>query len=167
MNAIVCIDSKNGIGMKGELLYRIPEDLKRFKLKTSSGECNVVIMGRKTYENIGKPLPGRINIVMTTKKYKIPGVITSQNVLSTMKMLNGLSNCNIDDNVFVIGGSEIYSLFEDYIKNVYVTRVFKYKLCDTTFPIPENYVMTNCTSIFEYKKIKYRYEKYLNASPQI
>ena len=76
MISIIAAVSKNGvIGVDNKLPWNLPEDLKRFKELTTN---NVVIMGRKTYESIGKPLPNRINIVVTRNKdFFVPGVLTA------------------------------------------------------------------------------------------
>lgn len=162
MNAIVCIDMANGIGMDGNLLYRIPGDLKDFKTNTSKGECNVVIMGRKTYESIGRPLPGRLNIVLTTRNIKIPGVIVAHTVSEVLKMVSHLKECCVNDNVFVIGGSDIYALFIDHIKTIYVSRVFDHKKHDVSFDIPVGFARIESKCKIRHNDIQYRHEKYLN-----
>ena len=67
---IVAIDKENGIGKQNSLPWHIPEDLKYFAKLTKGKGNNAVIMGRKTYESIGKPLPNRLNIIITTQKDK-------------------------------------------------------------------------------------------------
>jgi dihydrofolate reductase len=163
LNAIVCIDNNGGIGKNGKLVNNIPADLRRFRQKTSRGDCNVLIMGRKTYESIGRPLPGRVNIVLSRNKMDIKGVTIANNVDEVMSMLRTLKMSDVDDNVFVIGGSEIYKQFEPYVKNLYVTRVFEIAKCDTFYKIDQSFNIVNCSRIFEYKGVGYRYETMFNT----
>ena len=160
LNAIVCMDSNGGIGKNGKLVNNIPADLRRFKQKTSRGDCNVLIMGRKTYESIGKPLPGRISVVLSRNKRVIKGVTIANSVDEVLCMLETLKMSYVDDNVFVIGGSEIYKQFEPYVKNLYVTRVFDIVKCDTVYKIDQSFSIANRSSIYEYMGVGYRYEKY-------
>ena len=164
LNAIVCINNHGGVGLNGKLLYRIPDDLKRFKQKTSAGDCNVVIMGRKTYESIGRPLPGRINIVLSRKKSTTTnGIIVVHGVEEALSMLKSLKMSYVNDNVFIIGGSEIYKQFEPYIKHLYITRVFDEAKCDTVYNTSGHFNIISSSSVLEYKNIKYRYETYINV----
>src|SRR3990167_322454 len=103
ISVIVAIQSRdNAIGKKsGELLFRISDDLKRFKNLTMG---HLIIMGRRTYESIGKPLPGRTNIIITRKPdFKAEGCVIAGSIEEAIK--NG---GEIDAEVFVIGGGEIY-----------------------------------------------------------
>ena len=126
---IVAVDKNNGIGYKGELLYRIPEDLKRFKKLTIG---NTVVMGRKTYESIGYPLPDRTNIILTKdKNYKVDNdlVIVINKIEDIIEKYT-----NSKEEVFIIGGSEIYELFLPYVDKIYTTVIFDKKVADRFFP---------------------------------
>ena len=79
---IAAVDENNGLGYNGDLLFKIPEDLKRFKALTTG---NIVIMGRKTYESLGRPLPNRQNIVVTSKAIDFPPEGTSIFQVKTLK----------------------------------------------------------------------------------
>ncbi|OAQ38333.1 dihydrofolate reductase [Pedobacter psychrophilus] len=126
LSLIVATDSENGIGKNNQLLWHLPNDLKFFK-KTTSG--HTVIMGRKTYDSIGKPLPNRRNIIITRKKdLKIEGVEVFN---SLEKALNACAN---EEQAFVIGGGEIYREALPLIHQIYLTKVHHQFNADTFFP---------------------------------
>ena len=108
ISAIVAVDKNWGIGYQGQLLEHIPEDLKRFKELT---QYNVVVMGRKTWESLPKKelpkLPERVNIIISNsvREYRCIGDLTF--MLSLPQAIDYLRTC--DENVFIIGGGQIYS----------------------------------------------------------
>ena len=120
--------SKNNIIGDGEkLLWRLPSDLKRLK-KITMG--NPLIMGRKTYESIGRPLIGRANIVLTRKKkWKKDGIIVVNNLDEAVKNSNIWINKNFqkkqrkNKNIFIFGGGDIYKLALDYCQKIEMTVV--------------------------------------------
>ena len=115
INIIVAASTNGVIGVRGELPWRIPDDLKRFKALTVG---NPVVMGRRTFESIGRPLPGRQNIVITRQAdYEAEGcdVVTSP--------ADALRVAGDADEIVIIGGSEIYSLFLPKASRLYLTRV--------------------------------------------
>lgn len=123
---IVAISKNNAIGKDNELLWNIPEDLKHFK-DTTSG--HTIIMGRKTFESIGRALPNRRNIIITRdESYSKDGV---EIVNSLIKALDA---CKYEDEVFVIGGGEIYRQALPFADKLYVTHVEKEYEADTFFP---------------------------------
>jgi len=136
MIAIVAADNNWGIGYKGNLLKRIPEDLKRFKELTTN---NVIIIGRKTLESFpnGKALPNRINIVLTRdENYKADNVIIVHNLEELNNELNKIHNKQI----YVAGGGQIYRQLIDYCTDAYVTRIDDtYNNADTFFPTIDVY----------------------------
>ena len=117
--------SKNRvIGDSNTLIWHLPEDLKRFKQLTTG---NAIVMGRKTYESIGRPLPNRRNIIITRDKdYSIEGCEVV-NSLEEAFLITG-SNC------FVIGGGEIYKQSLSYSEKIYLTLIDKDFEGDTEFP---------------------------------
>lgn len=124
MNAIVAVDENWNIGKDNDLLVRIPEDLKRFKEMTS---CRMIIMGRKTAESLpnGEPLKGRMNTLLTRNtSYKRYGFSVYNDITD---LLMDIVPSRIED-VFIIGGSEIYNLLMPLIDTFYVTKIHK------TFP---------------------------------
>jgi dihydrofolate reductase len=133
--AIVSVDKNWGIGYNGKLLAYIPEDMRFFKEKTTN---NIVIMGRKTYESLStKPLPHRINIVVTSKIDK-PCVIEDNTMFVTMdfiKMFLSTLSPNNPMNYYIIGGGQIYKELLPFCDTAYVTKLdHAYGDVDTYFP---------------------------------
>lgn len=124
--AIVAMTSDRIIGRDGTLPWHLPEDLAFFK-RTTSG--HPIVMGRKTYESIGRPLPKRRNIVLTRdSNWAVPGVETIHGS-ADLATLDGL-----EGTVFVIGGAEVYSAFLDLTDELLVSRVHEDFTGDTRFP---------------------------------
>lgn len=114
--SIVVACSKNRVIGRGlELPWRLPNDLKRFKALTLG---HPVIMGRKTFESIGRPLPDRKNIVITRQKDFCP-----QGVETVGSMEEALELCRLVDEVFIIGGGEIYKMALPQVNRIYLTLV--------------------------------------------
>ena len=129
LSIIVAKSINNAIGKDNKLLWKIPDDMKRFKEITTG---HIVIMGRKTFESIGKVLPNRLNIILTRDpNYKIDD--------PNVKILGGVSDLEEyikDENEnFVIGGAQIYSILMPKCKKLYVTQVNKDFVGDTYFPV--------------------------------
>ena len=129
LSIIVAKSINNAIGKDNKLLWKIPDDMKRFKEITTG---HTVIMGRKTFESIGKVLPNRLNIILTRDpNYKIDD--------PNVKILGGVSDLEeyiSDENEnFVIGGAQIYSILMPKCQKLYVTQVDKDFVGDTYFPI--------------------------------
>jgi dihydrofolate reductase len=113
--AIVATDLNNAIGKDNKLLWHLPADLKFFK-ETTMG-CPI-IMGRKTYESIGRLLPGRRNIIITRNTdYKVLGA----EIFTTVE--HAIESCSKEEKVFVIGGAEIFKLTEKFTDIIYRTLV--------------------------------------------
>ena len=127
---LICAISKNNvIGKENNLPWNIGDDLKRFKELTSN---NIIVMGRKTYESIGRPLPNRRNIVLSNNTdLKIENV---EVVNSSQKVLD-LYNKNIgEEDLYVIGGAYIYDLFLDNCEYLNITFIDKEFEGDAYFP---------------------------------
>ena len=129
LSIIVAKSINNAIGKDNKLLWKIPDDIKRFKELTTG---HTIIMGRKTFESIGKVLPNRLNIVLTRDpNYKIE----DENV----KILGGVTDLeqyiNDDNENFVIGGAQIYSILMSKCQKLYVTQIDKDFVGDSYFPI--------------------------------
>jgi len=126
VSVVVAIAENNAIGKNNQLLWHLPADLKHFKQITSG---HTVIMGRKTYDSIGKPLPNRRNIVMTrTEGLQIPGVEVTDNIEGALAL------CTMDEEVFIIGGAEIYKSTMNITNRIYLTRVHQSYEADAFFP---------------------------------
>lgn len=129
--AIVAMTPERVIGREGDLPWHLPEDLAFFK-RTTSG--HPIVMGRKTYESIGRPLPKRRNIVLTRDTtWTAPGVEVIHSP-ADLAELEGL-----DDKVFIIGGAEIYAAFLDRLDELLVSWVFEPHAGDTRFPLFEEH----------------------------
>ncbi len=101
MISIIVAVAENGvIGDKNSLLWHISEDMKHFKAITSG---HPVVMGRKTYESLGRPLPGRTNVVVTRQEIEIEGC----RVVHSLE--EALAQFPADEEIFIIGGAEIYA----------------------------------------------------------
>ena len=128
ISLIVAASLNNAIGKNNQLLWHLPNDLKFFKNTTWGFP---VIMGRKTFEAVNKPLPGRINIVITTMAgWSADGVIVAGSPDEAIQKATE-TNCN---EIFIIGGGEIYSQFIDRADKIYLTRVDANLEGDTFFP---------------------------------
>jgi len=148
---IACV-SKNGIiGRDNDLIWKIPDDLKRFKTFTTG---HVIVMGRKTFESIGsKPLPNRLNVVITSQK--IEGVDCYN---STEGILERFKNRD----VWVIGGQ---SIFESFIKDADVlelTEVDETVYGDVKFPEIPKYFIVEKSIDGEYNGLNYKFVTYGN-----
>ena len=129
MKMIVCVSENFGIGLNNELLFSLPPDMKFFR-ETTSGK--VVVMGRGTLDSFpgGRPLKNRINIVLTRDRNFIrEGAVVCH---STEEVLDYVKQFDSDD-VFVIGGGQIYEMFRPYCDEALVTKVMEKAECDTFF----------------------------------
>lgn len=124
--AVVAHDKNRLIGGNNKILWHLPEDLKNFKKLTLN---SVVIMGRKTFESIGKPLPKRLNVVLTKDKDFRPN-----NCIVYDDIREVIRDFAEEYQVFVIGGGEIYKQFFPHIKRIYVSLVDGEYVGDTYFP---------------------------------
>ena len=158
-NIIAAVDEDNLIGCNNKLAYYIPDDLRRFRRLTMSVsdpyKLNAIVMGRKTWESLPGPLPGRMNCV-------ISNTINPSNAhhfVSFEDCINSLSNLTIIDKIFIIGGSQIYRTALDYDKvdKIYLTKIHKRAecTCEPVYfpPIPESYkvVKSNEYSYFTFQ----------------
>ena len=131
MKMIVAADLNWGIGIKGDLLTPLPEDMKFFREKTKD---SVVIMGRKTLESFPghKPLKNRVNIVITTsKELNTEGIVKVSSVEESVKEAEKYK----DKEVFVIGGGTVYTQMLDLCDTAYITKINKvFEEADTFIP---------------------------------
>jgi|APThiThiocy_cv2_1041547.scaffolds.fasta_scaffold00057_237 dihydrofolate reductase len=110
------------IGIENKLPWHLGTDLRHFRKRT---EGHAIIMGRKTYESIGRPLPRRENIVLSRENIGSGvGIKWAQNVETALLLADIFSICNFKKQFFVIGGERIYEVFRNYINKVYLTEVF-------------------------------------------
>lgn len=126
LSLIVAVDKKSGIGKENRLLWHLPADLKYFKTVTSG---HTVIMGRKTFESIGKALPNRRNIVLSrSADFAAPGCEINDDLFTAIR------SCSDEEEIFVIGGAEIYRQALQVADKLYITRVSTEMDADTFFP---------------------------------
>ena len=125
VSIIVAIGENHAIGKNNQLLWHMPNDLKHFKDITSG---RTIIMGRKTFDSVGKPLPRRRNIVVTRQDITISGC----EVVKSIE--DGLALCKYEDEVFIGGGAEIYKLAMHLTDRIYLTIIHKDFDADTFFP---------------------------------
>ena len=129
ISLIVAASENNAIGKNNRLLWKLPNDLKFFKNKTWG---MTVIMGRKTYESVDNPLPGRINIVITKQEnWKAANVWVAKDLDNALKQA-ATTNCK---EIFIIGGGEIYKQSMSIANRIYMTRVHAVLEGDTFFPV--------------------------------
>lgn len=130
INLIVCHDINKAIGYKNELLSHQSADLKRFKQLTKG---HFVLMGSTTYLSIGKLLPSRHNIILSrNKKFHVPGAFIRHSIEDVIKEYKLNNN---EQELFVIGGEEVYKQAIKYANKLYVTEIdYEFDKVDTFFP---------------------------------
>lgn len=125
ISIIAAVADNNVIGGNNKLLWHLPADLKRFKQLTLG---HPVIMGRKTFESIGKPLPGRENVVITRNPdFKAEGITIVRSLDEVLKKFSG-------QDVFIIGGAEIYAQSMSLADKIFLTRIYQLFEGDSFFP---------------------------------
>ena len=136
---IVAMDNNHGIGKGNQLLWHIPEDLHHFKCLTMG---KPLIMGRKTFESIGRPLPGRLSIVITQQPdWRFDGVEVvysfeqAVSVASSYIEKNNREKDSSNNEIMVVGGGQIYALALPMVERIYLTQVDIALEADTFFPI--------------------------------
>ncbi len=128
ISLIVAASANNAIGKNNQLLWHLPKDLKFFK-NTTWGMP--VVMGRKTFAAVGKPLPGRTNIVITSNKnFTADQVVTATSLEKALQVATETNGKEI----FIIGGGEIYKQAMPIADRIYMTRVHANLEADTFFP---------------------------------
>jgi len=158
MKAIVAVDENWGIGKDGQLLARIPGDMKYFKSKTLG---KTVVMGRATLESLpgGKPLPDRNNVVLSRN----PGFKADCSVCSCEEQLLSQLREGQGDDVFVIGGEQIYKALLPYCDTVYVTKISAVFPADTWFENldeRDDWELVSEGEAMEEKGLTYRFTEY-------
>ena len=154
ISLIAAVGKNNELGLDNHLIFNIPGDLKFFR-NTTIGKT--VIMGRKTYESIGKPLPKRINIVVSNSLKETDGITIINSFEDVLEKY-----LNSEEEAFIIGGERLYNYFINYAQNIYLTKVYANAVADKYFPSfdENNYNQTllgeNKENNLEYKHILYR-----------
>lgn len=129
LSIIVAVSENGVIGLNNQLIWRLPDDLKRFKKLTLG---HPMIMGRKTFESIGKPLPGRQSIIITRdKNFSFEGTIVVHSLDDAIVEAKKTGT----DEAFVIGGGDIYNQVQKVSDKLYITEVHTETEGDTFFKI--------------------------------
>ncbi len=127
---VVAVGPKREIGLNNKLLWHIPEELKNFK-KITTGKT--IVMGRKTFESIGKPLPNRRNIVLTRdESLTIPGVDVISDPLMAFELALDYNDSD-ESELCVIGGAEIFNLYYPFVQKIYLSEVDYHGPADAFF----------------------------------
>ncbi|WP_047550190.1 dihydrofolate reductase [Methylotenera sp. G11] len=126
LSIIVAIAKNRVIGINNTLPWHLPEDLKRFRALTMGHH---IIMGRKTYESLGRLLPGRTTVIVTRNQdYQVEGALVAHSLQDAIAL------CRDDDEIFLIGGAELYQAGLDLADRLYVTEIDLAVAGDAHFP---------------------------------
>ncbi len=126
LSIIVAVARNRVIGINNTLPWHLPEDLKRFRALTMGHH---IIMGRKTYESLGRLLPGRTTVIVSrSKDYAVPGALVADSLKTALAL------CGDDPEVFVIGGAQLYHAAMHNADRLYLTEIDQDFAGDTRFP---------------------------------
>ena len=163
MKIIVSVDLNWGIGSEGELLKRIPEDMKRFRKLTVG---NVIVMGRTTFESLPNksPLDKRVNIVLSRDENFIDDrIIICSSVAQILEQIKNFK----DKQIYIIGGETIFNQFLSYCEQALITKFNDTYKADKFFPNldeQENWELTEQGEDKEYEGTEYKYVTYTNKN---
>lgn len=159
MKLIAAVDKNWAIGYKNQLLVQIPEDMQRFKNLTQN---HVVFMGKNTLLSLPNacPLPNRTNIILTSDKdFQAEQAIIVHSEKEALKELKKY----LSDDIYIIGGSSIYSQFLPYVKDALITYIQHEYIADAWFPRLDNHAeweLKKESEQFDYCGIKYQFREY-------
>lgn len=142
ISLIAAVDEQGGLGKNNQLLCHLPADLQHFKALTMG---KPIIMGRHTYESIGKPLPGRLNIVLSNSASSIAGVT----VLDSLEKITATTKDYPE--IMIIGGAQIYKQTITMASCIYLTTIKATFAADVFFPVIDKKVWF-CESAIEHKR---------------
>jgi dihydrofolate reductase len=126
INVIVAMAKNRVIGINNTLPWRLPADLQHFKALTMGHH---IVMGRKTYESIGKPLPGRTTVIVTRDaNYRVEGCLTATSIDAA------IATCGNDPDIFFVGGAELYGQILPRADRLYLTEIQAEYAGDAYFP---------------------------------
>ncbi len=156
LTLIAAMSQNRVIGNNNELIWHLPADLKRFKALTSGHH---IIMGRKTFESVGRPLPNRTNIIVTRQEdYKAEGCI----IVNSLE--EAIQKASSDGQAFIVGGAEIYKQSLKYANSIELTQIDSEYEGDSYFPEinPENWKLISEENYPADEKNKHnmRFQKY-------
>lgn len=128
ISLLVAMGKNHVIGFENDMPWHLPEDLKYFKEKTTG---HTIIMGRKTYDSIGRVLPNRRSVVLTRQKLDFPKEIE---VIRDINQIYQWNKANPDQELFIIGGGNLYNQVLPYADRMYITEIDENFEGDTFFP---------------------------------
>lgn len=147
---IAAAAENNALGKNNDLIWHLPDDFKRFKAITSG---HYIIMGRKTFESFPKPLPNRTHVIVTRQKNYNP-----ENCIVVNSLEKAIEICPKDEDVFVIGGGEIYQQSIAIADKIELTRVHSTFEADTFFPEIDNTIWELVQEEFHPKDEKHLFD---------
>ena len=151
ISAIAAIAKNRALGKDNKLLFKIPEDQKRFKSLTTG---HAIIMGRKTYESMGRPLPNRTNIIITRDaSFTAEGSVITHSLDEALAEAKKIENSEI----FIIGGAQIFSEALPVIDKLYLTIVDKEAEGDAFFPAYDEFNKVTFEQQGEDEGLKYKF----------
>jgi dihydrofolate reductase len=165
LNAIVCVNEKNGIGHQGCIPWKSREDMRYFRKMTIGNGNNAIVMGSKTFKSLGyKPLPQRKNYVIT---HDPPSLMQKtrdkgNDIVFESQISNILLLPFIFDDVFIIGGESIYKIFESHYNHIYVTYINNHAFCDTFFTVDLTRFYPSISRTVEDDKHTLRFVDFIN-----
>lgn len=159
ISLIAAIGQNRELGKAGTLLWHLPKDFTYFKERTNN---TVIIMGRKTYESIGRPLPRRKSIVITSQDdWQQDDVITAKNIDDGIEKAEDFlkNNREFSSEIFIIGGGEVYRQALPYVDIIYLTEVFgSFPYADTFFPEFDKNIFKETSRIHHEKDADHEFE---------
>lgn len=151
IHLVVAKSDNNVIGHDNQLIWHLPNDLKHFKEITTG---HPIIMGRKTFESIGRPLPNRTNIIITrNRNYSIENAKVVHSLNEALELAK-----EIDENIFILGGGKIYEQAIDFADILEVTEVHENFEGDTYFPEIDLNVWKEISRIKHHKDEKNKFD---------
>src|SRR5690625_2433710 len=153
LSLIVAMGANNVIGYENDMPWHLPRDLKFFK-ETTTG--HTIIMGRKTFDSIGRPLPNRKNVVLTRQENDFPNEVE---VIHNLETVFNWNQKYPEEEFIIIGGGELYKQVLPYVDRMYITKINENFKGDTYFPkIQENdWIITNKEKGIKDEKNPYDY----------
>lgn len=156
ISLIAAIGKNRELGKDNKLIWHIPEDLKYFHDKTNG---HVVIMGRNTFESIGKPLPNRINIILSRD---LDLEISDCIVADSLKKALEIAHEREKEEIFIIGGAKVYTDSLPFANKLYLTIINSESDADVYFPDYSNFKVMKESEEFSYKNLKYKFTELIS-----
>jgi dihydrofolate reductase len=147
---IAAVAENNALGKDNQLLWHLPDDFKRFKNVTTGHH---IIMGRKTFESFPKPLPDRTHVIITRQNYEAPGGCV---VVDSIE--KAIAVCPKNEEIFIIGGGEIYKQSIEIADKLDITRVHHTFTADTFFPEIDSDQWELTSELFHAKDEKHEFD---------